>query len=190
MSTVYEFREKIKTKLMEKLYSKQLAHWNSALIALSIENARSQDRVISAKLPWEYSIYYRDKKWCPEFLDWTDNSESVYCIQLNPAYPDFETRMERIADELTDIREERYEAERFLSGVVLFNAPPEPYKRILGSTLYAVIASELKSHHYTIRSPDYSPNAEYGLIQFARKNISIVKAMNERLMMNLISLPA
>lgn len=189
MSTVYEFRENVKAILMQKLYQKQLSYWSTQLIKLSNENAHTQGRKLwysfnNVEL-FQYSIYFRDKKWSPQYLEWTADIETAYCTSLNPDYPEFQERMARIADELTDIDVERYEVERFLSGLMLFGAPPEEYLKVLGRTLYQSVKAEITAHEH--HGKDWNRNASYPFKQYTAKNKRIVVAMNERLMMNLIA---
>lgn len=197
MSTAYKFRQTVKSRLMEKVYGKQLEYWSTKLIRLSNDNALSQGRTQSSDPFTTYSIWYRGRKWAPEYLDWTDIPESTYCISLLDTY---EERMERIADELDDIRTERYESERFLSGLVLFNATPQAYRDILGSTLFKTIETLLPvTHtvdvqqniiHFKENRLEETENGNHAIKQYARNNIDIVRKMNERLLMNLISQPA
>ena len=181
MSSVYEYRNRIKETLMGKLYDQQVKTWNSKLFALAHVNAHANEWPTEPRTV--YSIRYGGKKYTPEIWDWTMWRESEYAFALSPDYPEWEDQLKRIIDELEDIRIERYESERFLSGLVLFTATVETYERILGATLYAAIKRPLEDHQGRI----YDDEEDHSLDQYARNNIHILKAMNERLMMNLIT---
>lgn len=184
MSTSYEFRANIKATIMMKLYNEQLEYWNDKLFKLSQENAKSLGRVTNAA--WnQYAIYFNNKAWGSEWLDWDDSEPTSYCVELNPAYPLFHERMVRIAGELQELHDERYETERFLSGFVLFNASPAIFRKILGSTLYNVVQKELESHQGELTEKATNKS----ILEYANKNVRIIKAMYARLMINLISTP-
>jgi len=172
---------------MTKLYDQQLKKWNGALLALGHDNALAYGRTI--ELCTVNSIYFRERKWIPERIaDWADWRIAAYCLPLFPDSADFVSRMERIADELNDIKDERYESERFLSGLVLFRVPsPEIYEQVLGSTLFSAIAAEVKIHCRDFVDPDPSEHYDLSLQTYVTTNAEIVTTMNERLMLNLIS---
>jgi hypothetical protein len=185
MSTVYEYRDNIKAKLMRKLFGRQLQFWNAELFTLGLKNAISKERDIITSMP--YTIFYRNKQWMPVYVNWVDE-RPLPCTELNLDYPDWEPRMARIADELQDLADEKYEAERFLSALVLFDAPPEAYERILGNTLYSTIAVELKRHCSRFAGSGWELNTEHSLAAYIETHTAVVARMNERLLMNLITL--
>lgn len=185
MSSVYEYRATIKDTLMKKLYDKQLKKWNIALLHLATQNAVAHGREIEACTV--YSIYFRNQQWTPEpfsGLDWDNWKVVPSCLPLHDSSIDFIERMERIADELNDIKVERYESERFLSGFVLFNGSPKAYEHTLGNTLFSAIAKEVNEH-----CGQYGNDicANKSLKTYAKNNVFIIEKMNERLLLNLIT---
>jgi len=197
MSNAYEYRKIIKDTLMTKLFNKQLLFWNNKLHDISYDNAKSFGRLVSSNIEnenwWEYLIFYRNRKWHPVYLDTMNDPETAQCLPLNEDQPNFTKRMNRIADELTELREEIYEAERFLSGLVLFNAPPNIFKKIMGDTLFGAIKKELDESTYTVTytHPDSIPavmDAEFSLQVYADTNVRIIQAMNERIVLNLLTI--
>lgn len=187
MSTVSDqdlYRMRIKTCVMERLYERQLEFWNRKLKELSRENADSYGRDPSE----EYAIFFRNRRWVPENLDWTDNEPPAYCLPLNPKIPDFEKRMAEIADEFEELCNEKYEAERFLSNIVLFAAPPKRYREILGETIYSFVRDELEAYCPGIEDRDWEVNNEYSMKEYVEANQRIIKSMNERVLLNLVTL--
>jgi len=184
MSTVYDYRKIIKDTLMSKLYESQLAYWNQRLTTLSEQNAQAYGRDLSIG---HYAIYFANRRWLPEHLDWKDQVETAYCLPLHPAFPQFVEEMEVMATEFTELTDERYESDRFLSGLVLFAAPPATYERILGDTLYAACSKEIQEHCGDYQNPEWEQNSEFSIKTFADANKAIVKAMNQRLMINMIT---
>jgi len=185
MSSVYEYRAIIKDTLMHKLYYKQLQKWNKALLELSRKNSLSLGRTHVSHIP--QAIWFRNKKWLPEELDWSDSVEISFCTQLNPDYPEYAILMAEIADELSEIKTEKYESERFLSGLVLFNAPPNVYEKVLGNTLFSAISSEVYQHCKHYNGVEFKNDCKSTLITYVKTNTNIIQTMNERLMLNLIT---
>jgi len=137
-----------------------------------------------------FSIYYEGQKWTPEplpGLDWCNWRIDASCVALNET-SDFKARMDRIIYELDDIKTERYESERFLSGLVLFNGPPTVFEKVLGNTLYSAVAKQFEEHFTNFSSPDWSDWSDYSLKTYVNANKHIVDKMNERLLLNLITL--
>jgi len=182
MSTASDYRMVAKTALMKRLYQTQLMYWNRRLSQLSLRNAVSLGR----KDPEKYSIYFNNRRWCPSTLsDLGREGHTAYCIELNPEMPDYHQEMTLISEELLTLINERYEADRFLSGLLLFHAPPSKIERILGATLYAVCSKEILAH--TKETPeDPEPLVGLSLQDYIEANKSILRAMNQRLLINLI----
>lgn len=181
MLSVYEYRNNIKETLMDKMYSQQVKKWNGLLFLLAQENALAHSWPVD--MSTVYSIRYKGTKYTPEIWDWTTWRESEYAFALSEDHPEWEEDLKLIISELEDIRIERYESERFLSGLVLFTATAETYERILGATLYAAIKEPLEAHQGRV----YDEEEDFSINQYARNNMPILKAMNERLLMNLLT---
>jgi len=171
-----------KTALINRLYQTQLLYWNRKLSQLALRNAVSLGR----KDPEKYYIYFDNRRWNPvSLLGNVGESHTAYCIELNPAMPDYHREMTLISEELLTLVHEHYEADRFLAGLLLFHAPPSKIERILGATLYAVCSKEILAH--TKETPeDPEPLAGISLQNYIEANQSILKAMNQRLLINLI----
>jgi hypothetical protein len=184
MSTVLDYREHIKLALMKRLYQAQFRHWNNKLILLSKTNAQCYGR---SRYKDNYGVYFKNKSWYPEHLDWTNKEENKYCLPLHPDFPNMLIEMGIIAEELQELQDEKYEADRFLSGLVLFNMPPNIMKETLGHTLYAPVRFFIERFASDLKF-DWSESEEFSLITYIGKNQTILKAMHERLMLNLITL--
>lgn len=176
----------IKDTLMAKLYELQFEHWNKRLTIVSQKNAICYNRDTD-----KYAIFYRNKKWRQQGMYWFDNEDNALCLPVHPDFPDIAQEMEIIATEFDEIIEEKYEVERFLSGLFLFLAPPEVFKKVLGVALYSACSEELSKHgmHVEMHMDDieWNSNAEDSLEVYLKDKSYIITAMNERLMMNLIT---
>lgn len=189
MSTIFDYRWAIKNKLMEKLYEDQLKYWNLKLSNLAFNNALTHGRgidVVNNRMT--YAIYYDDKEWRPQHLDWTKRDESKYCLELHPSNPQLADEMAVIADELGEIEEERYEAERFLSGLLMFEAPPEIFQKVLGDVLYEPCKTEVLEFCSQFSTDVWDKNGEFSMNIFIERYQSIITAMKQRLLRNIVSL--
>lgn len=170
---------------MRKLYTDQLRYWNGELAQLSKDNADSLGRGFDG---YHYAIFWNNKSYAPEKLDWTPSIEKAYCLPLNPRLPKLASRMQRIAEEYEELCDERYEAERFLSNLMLFSAPPKRLRKILGRTLYKVCEKNVERYCSGFSDRDWALNNEFSLKTFVENNQSIIKAMNARVIINLVTL--
>lgn len=177
------YRSVIKETVLRRLYDDQFNYWNKELQNLSAENAESQGRRGRG-----YSIFWKNREYAPQTVNWTSNGEKGYCLPLNPRVPEYTARMLEIAEEFDELAEERYEAERFLSNLVLFAAPPKRLQKILGRTLYRVVQKEIEHWCAGFSDADWNVNNEFSLKTFVETNQEIIKKMNERVMLNLVTL--
>lgn len=177
-----DYRESIKSSLMHMLYFKQYIYWNDRLQELARENAMAYGRHDA-----EYSINYLGKNWAPEPFGWPDAIVSAYALPLHESLPELEERMAEIVTEFGELISEKYEAERFLSGLVLFPAHPDKFRDIIGDTLYSACAPDT-TQYMTQDSRKWDNNAEAALQTYYKAHPHILQAMNERLMTNLITM--
>ena len=171
---------------MGSLYSDQLKYWNKRLRILSVKNALCHGRKQDIRI--RYAIYFNRQEWRPQHLDWTDNDLSAYCLPLHPAFPEMQDEMTVIADELGEIEEERYEADRFMSGLVLFKAPPSIFLNILGGSLYAPCKTEIETFCSRYPTDVWDRNGEFSMNIFVEKYQYIIIAMKARILINLVTL--
>lgn len=179
MWTIYEYREAIKNTLMRKVYAVPLIFWNRQLMELCDENTRCHGR------EGHFLIHYQGQKQRPEPMSWADREDDNYFLPLHPDFPDLKVRMVEIIEELDVIRREKYEAERFLSGLVLFPAPEQVFHDILGNTLFQECKVQVQQHASNT-TEEWNSNADMAIHTFSNKHTAIVQAMKERIMANLL----
>ncbi|MEE4244762.1 MAG: hypothetical protein V2I33_05095 [Kangiellaceae bacterium] len=182
----HNYREVLKKFLLNTLYQEQFSYWTRKLQLLQNENAKSHGRLIKNH-SHVYAIFFNNKRWTADAIMENSQSTSAYCLPLNTKIPEFVTRMTEIAEELTELEEEQYEAERFISNLVTFDAPPERFKAILGVTLYRS-AKEHINRAFNTKKDDWNLNNEYSLKTFVKQNQEIIQKINERVMINLVTL--
>ena len=178
------FRQQVRGLLMARLYNKQFMHWNNQLRTLSEENALSQGR---GQDGLRYAIYWKHKPYSVCHSPFAEPAEKAYCLPLNPRIREYADRMEEIAEELDELWDERYETERFITNLLTFDAPPKRFEQILGATLYRVVQEPISQ--WFADSPDnWSDNSEFGIRTFVEANQEIIRKMNERVMLNIVSI--
>jgi len=187
MSTLYNFRSIMKDLLMQQLYDKQIKYWDKALEKIAAKNALNHGRTE------RYNVYFNHKRYYPLILEWCDTpiAKNQFCLPMHPDFPEEIEDMREIATELDDLAEEKYETERFLSGLISFPAPPEVFSSILGDTLYSTIAEEIEGHtgYAAQLNPDeWNVRQAVSLESFMRDKNYIVQAMRQRILLNLITL--
>lgn len=177
------FRSQVLHLVMTKLYNKQFMFWNSELRELSEENALSQGRGGDGL---QYAIYWNFKRYAFVTKPFASVDEKAYCMPLNPRIKEYADRMEEIATELDELHDERYEAERFITNLLTFEAPPERFEKVLGATLYRVV-QEPVARWFADCADNWSDNSEFGMRTFVEANQEIITKMNERVMLNLVT---
>jgi hypothetical protein len=185
MSTIYDYRWIVKKALMEKLYRKQLVHWNERLLRLSRQNACCHGRTTTSQI--QYAVWYRGREWKPQHLDWTETHENPYCLELF-LDPKLNDEMAVIAEELGEIEAERDKVERFLSGLFLFNAPPEIFHKVLGDTLYDPCEKEIKKFCSQHPEDVWDRNGDFSMNIFVEANLDVIQLMKQRMLVNLVTL--
>jgi len=186
MQTEYlDYGEVVKDSIMNLLYQGQLDHWNEQLTALSKRNVACYKDANESRT---YSILYEGKKYSPQEMDWAEvNMSMTHSLLLHPDFPDLEEDMSTIAAEVDELRKERYEASRFLGSLAVFNVPPNMLHGILGTSLFDIVRTALSKHWLNIERMGWAFNEQKALKTYLKENTSIITAMNERIMVNLIT---
>ena len=108
-------------------------------------------------------------------------------LTLHDEYaPEIEKELLIITNELAQLELEQYETSRFLSGLVLFPAPIEVFQTILGRELAQECEKELAN---ITTDPNYQwdCNAQAALTTYVAHHDYILKAMKQRLLLNMIT---
>jgi hypothetical protein len=185
MQEVHEFRTEVKLILLDKLYAEQLLYWNKRLMKVQRMNASAHGRYGSV-----YQIFYNNQIWKTEFLHWTNEKpSSKLCLGLHPGFPQFEREMVIISDEMGEILEEKYEADRLISGLVTFSFTQDVIQEILGDTLYDTCKDILLRNRFACEK-GWGGAAQASLSTFVMHNQRVLRQLNERILVNLITLDA
>lgn len=181
----HTYTEIIRDALLRVLYRKQEKYWRGKLLPIVLENAQYHNRTGEV-----YGIHYLGQDWTTS-ITIAIPAERLIEVQYLPLHPDFapkiEPELKLIVWELAQLELEEYECSRFLSGLVLFPAPIEVFAKILGKQLFQECEKELAQ--YVLNSPNYAwdSNAQAALTTYIAHHEYILKGMNQRLLMNMIT---
>jgi hypothetical protein len=174
--------EIIRDTLLTRLFKDQKEFWFNKLNILAGNNAQFHGELVGT-INW-FGIHYLGKNWrgnySVPFLDFT-------FLTLHPEYPDLEKDLLVVVAELSELETEEYEANRFLSGLVLFPAPVRVFQKILGKQLFSECKQELEQYLINSRNFTWDANSQVAIATYVEQHDYILKAMNQRLLVNLIT---
>jgi len=181
----------IKERITEKLYSQQLLHWNKKLHNLSYRNAMTYGRTEHFN-SLKFGIWFQGREYhsipAPGFDAMNPEDRKVFCMELNPSNENLYKEMSIIADELGSIESEIVLVERFISNLVLFKAPPDTFKEILGDILYQSCAYLFEKIYSNNKTYNWDRNAEFSINTYVQENQKVLQLIRQRLLVNLITI--
>jgi len=180
---LYDYGICFKDALMGHLYTAQMKYWNKRLVALSLANVYEQSR---DDLTGFVAVYFENKTWKLQEIEGETYATCVGTIPLTEN-PKLQKEMAAIALNMTELKIEEYEAERFLAGLVVFNPPPDKLCAILGDSLYRVCTTAFRQFWTNIDTMSWNTMEPESLETFLEEQHDIIISMQERVMMNLIT---
>jgi len=179
-------REIFRAILLDHLFIPQREYWKTKLQSFIDTN-----RIYHGKrLNHPYGIHYLNQNW--EGNRENEWGEDTIFLSLHPEILDKEKEILEIVGQLSELEAEEYEVNRFLSGLILFSAPFEIFERVLGKQLSEEIRAsilavkpDLLEIHET-RNP-WDDNSKRALMTYVDQHEYVLKAMNQRLVINLIT---
>lgn len=177
--------ETVKNQLIVELYCSQLSFWNTKLQKLAKLNAEINGYTPENVSPFWGGIVFKGQLWSRVYMtDLPEESKQLeYYFLIDESDPALWEQMEEITEELLAIKREKYETERFLSGLSMFDFPPAVLQKILGNNMFSVVRDHLPHTSYEI-----SPVEEHSLMTYVNNHRPILEHMNERILLNLITL--
>jgi hypothetical protein len=174
----------VKVTLVKELYFRQLAFWNYKLQEVAKRNAMNHGYHGDFPAHKPGGITYQGRTWIRLGLGWLDEpTDTAYAFPLDQNDSELVDEMDEIVQELTCIKKEKYETERFLSGLLRFGFNKELLKEALGVTLFDLFNQHLERY--------YTNDVDYDAMRaFVSRHEAIVGHMNARIMLNLITLDA
>ena len=172
--------------MTEELYKKQLNYWNKELQGLAYINAVSHGHEhpepFNSDMDTLGSIVYQGRSWSWVSLDWLDEwRETDYSYPLSDD-EDLQKKVEETTEELLSIKREKYETQRFMSGLSLFDMTNKLLEKILGENLFYIVRP------YSKELPtEIEPAEEFALMTYVKKHKTTLEHMNQRVLVNLIT---
>jgi hypothetical protein len=173
----------VKATLLQKLYILQIKHWNLRLQKLMQKNANFHGIVLTEFQCATAAIQYKYKTWTTLPLNWMEPAPPIdYHFTLFPGEADVEAELILVSSELTKIKKERYESDRFMSTLGLHTPTHYELADILGDNLFTLIR---KVSQPLSQAEDQA--MQMGTIEeFLDKHSSILDHMQERVLVNLL----
>lgn len=181
----------LKDGLFERLYKPQLEYWNSRLRKISERNVAAyarEDEAFNLDDRSFVAVFYDGEAYTLLPLDEDDDPMSPYCLELFPDDPLLVEEMELIAGEIHKLRQERYEAQRFLSGLMLFEPPPARLELILGDGLSSLCQNIIRENGWAANEMLWDQREPAALDTFLSEQQSIISAMQQRMLLNMITI--
>lgn len=182
-------RANVRAKFLTALYGKQFKYWNERLIKLSNRNAiaHNRARTIGEDPKYKYHLFHNGEVWQPETLDPMDRSDRKACLPVHPSFPQFEKEADIVTGELEDLIEEKYEANRFIIGLVTFPMTTWRFKEIVGEVLYGACQSTFSQYErLTIHQVCDASTAALDTYMLEHSYIDLL--IKKRLLTNLITM--
>lgn len=176
-----DFRSAMQHILLDRLFTLQTKFWKQELATIIAENAAHHGRRTGP-----FAINYLGKNWIAEDIE-AQVKNPHFILPLHTDYPELEKNMLRVTAELAELEIEEYEADRFLAGLILFPAPPSIFKKILGGQLSNEIHNLLEVNSHETTTHLWDENTQAALTTYTHQHAYILKAMNERILLNLIT---
>jgi hypothetical protein len=183
----FTYTEIIRDTLLRELYADQESYWCAQLQPLVTQNTAYHQRALSEL----YGIHYLGKDWYPvPGLNriYTEPWELIYYLPLHPDLaPEIEPKLLFIINELSQLKLEEYECSRFLAGLVLFPAPLHVFAQVLGKQLFQKCEEDLAQHVMNNQEYAWDANTQAALTTYVAHHEYILKAMQQRLLINMIT---
>lgn len=184
-------RTNIRAQFLNRLYGKQFKYWNTRLLKLSNRNAiaHGRPRVIGEDDRNRYHLFHNGEVWKPETLDLGDRCDRKACLPVHPSFPQYEEEADIVTSELEELIDEKYEANRFILGLITFPMTTWRFREIIGDTLYAACQLTFSRYERLIHS-QVNEASTVALDTFVLEHSYIEQLLKERLLVNLITMDA
>lgn len=183
-------RATVRAQFLTRLYGKQFKYWNKRLLKLSNRNAiaHGRPRIIGEDDLNRYHLFHNGQIWKPETLDPLDRNDRKACLPVHPSWPQFEEEADIVTWELEQLIDEKYEANRFIIGLITFPMTAMQFERIVGDTLYPACYG-FSTYERLIRHQICDASTAE-LDTYMQEHSYIEALIKERLLVNLITMDA
>lgn len=181
-STDLNTREQVIDLIHNDLYAPHWKFWHKKLKTLIEQNGDFHGRPRQIN----QGIFYAGQAWFIPTYVLVDASE-FDIIPLHPEYPNLEKDAIKITANLSELDIETYEVKRFLAGLMLFPAPQDVMKTLLGSALYGRIGKFYQTLDGENKRHVWNDAVSTAFHAYAKEHDYLINAMCQRVMMNLIT---
>ena len=187
----FDYGMVVKDGLFDNLYRPQLEYWNKRLRELSDKNVACyarEDEAFNLDDQSFVAIFYEGDTFALLPLDEDDDPVSPYCLELYGGDPALVEEFSVVAGEIQKLKRERYEAQRFLAGLMMFDPPPAMLEKILGDGLGTVCQNVIRERGWASSEMLWDPHEPAALETFLEEQQSIITAMQQRMLLNMITI--
>lgn len=187
----FEYGMVVKDGLFDRLYRPQLIYWNNRLRTLSQKNVACyarEDEAFNLDDQSFVAIFYEGDTFSLLPLDEDEDPTSPYCLELFGGDKPLVDEFTIVAEEIQKLNRERYEAQRFLAGLMLFDPPPAKLGTVLGDGLFRVCQNVIRDYGWKIEELQWDPQEPTALETYLSEQQSIITAMQERMLLNMITI--
>ena len=164
------------------LYNEQYEFWQKRLTQLVTKNLNTLGR---KDHPRECAIHYAGRVWFRPWVAGDKYDQADFLIQK--VHVEHEKEAIEITSELGEIEQERHQVGRFMSSLLLFQAPAIEIKKALGVELVNEIEQREKVSFDSVHASEgVINNQTIQLREFAEKHDYIIASMTERILANMI----
>jgi hypothetical protein len=190
----YNYGLLFKEAIYYNLYTRQVDYWNKRLQEVSIKNVacyvREDPDFNTGDSRTFVGIWYDGESFTLLTPDNDDDWNSPYCLEAYEEDKELLDEIKCLCSQLRKLEEERYLAERFLASLTMFEPPPKILKKILGDGLYRICHNAFSNPglDVDISNLDWQVSEPEALKTFVNEQQSTIKAMQDRVMLNMITL--
>ena len=187
----FDYGMVIKDGLFGKLYIPQIKYWNKRLRSLSEQNVdcyAREDEAFNLNDQSFVSIFFDGEAFNLLPIDEDEEQASPYCLELYPEDQPLVDEMHIVAYEVYKLKRERYEVQRFLAGFMMFDPPPQTLVETLGDGLSRICQNVLRERGWVANEMQWDPHEPAALETFLKEQQPIITAMQERMLLNMITI--
>ena len=187
----FDYGMVVKDGLFDRLYRPQLEYWNKRLRGLSERNVACyarEDEAFNLDDQSFVAIFYEGDTFSLLPLDEDDDPISPYCLELFGGDKELVQEFDVVSGEIQKLKRERYEAQRFLAGLMMFDPPPAQLVEILGDGLGRVCQNVIRERGWAAGEMQWAPHEPKALETFLEEQHPIITAMQQRMLLNMIQI--
>lgn len=187
----FDYGMVVKDGLFDRLYRPQLEYWNKRLRILSERNVACyarEDEAFNLSDQSFVAIFFEGDTFSLLPLDNDEDPISPYCLELYGGDVSLVDEFTVVAGEIQKLKRERYEAQRFLAGFMLFDPPPAVLQNVLGDGLGRICQNVLRERGWVPAQMQWAPHEPAALETFLEEQQGIITAMQERMLLNMITI--